>query len=169
MNITNTAVMTTQMVDAAINKSWFLGTGPDPLELAPCSMMDDVGDLRGPDEPVAGLVAAAGGIDDRVDHELGQTILDHEDQHRLGQEARLENAPPILMRHSTLPTVTDGLDHGHTDMPGRLHDRLHLHHRLLLPFGHEKKASGHPNRCSEASMPQSAACRGDRTTRYYTN
>jgi hypothetical protein len=23
------------------------------------------------------------------------------------------------------------------------HDRLHLHHRLLLPFAHEKKASEH--------------------------
>src|SRR5882724_13222278 len=72
MNITSTAVMTTQMVDAAINKSEFLGTGPHLLELAPRSMMNDVGDLRGPDEPVTRLVAAARGIDDRVDHEVGQ-------------------------------------------------------------------------------------------------
>ena len=35
MNITSTAVITTQMVDAAISKSWFLGTGPDLLELPP--------------------------------------------------------------------------------------------------------------------------------------
>src|SRR6478672_5918448 len=89
MNITSTAVITTQMVDAAINKSEFLGTGPDPLELAPRSMVDDVGDLRRPDQAVAGLVAAAGGVDDRVDHELGQAVLDDEDQHRLRQEARL--------------------------------------------------------------------------------
>src|SRR3954471_23437790 len=86
MNITSTAVMTTQIVDAAINKSEFLGTSPDPLELAPGSMMDDVRDLGRPDEPVARLVATACGVDDGIDHELRQSVLDDEDQHRLRQE-----------------------------------------------------------------------------------
>src|SRR6476469_4422663 len=82
MNITSTAVMTTQIVEAAINKSEFLGTSPDLLELAPGSMVNDIRDLRRPDQAVTGLVAAACGVDDGVDHELGQAVLDDEDQHR---------------------------------------------------------------------------------------
>ena len=64
MNITSTAVTTTQIVLAAMSRS-LLDTVLHLLEPLTGSVVDDVPDCRHPDEPVAGLVAAAGGIRDR--------------------------------------------------------------------------------------------------------
>src|SRR5262249_60477925 len=45
-------------------------------------------------------------------------------QVRLRQEARLEDAPAILVRHAALATVTDRLDHGDADVARRVLDRV---------------------------------------------
>src|SRR5438876_14796 len=83
-------VMTTQIVDAAISRSLFLGTDLHPLlELLSRPVVDDIGDRRRPDEAVARFMAGARGVDDRVDGERGDPVLDDEDQHRLRQKARL--------------------------------------------------------------------------------
>src|SRR5215467_1856517 len=68
MNITRIAVTTTQIVDAAISRSWFLGIDGHPLEALPGPVVRDVEDRRRPDQPVAVLVPAACGVDDRRDH-----------------------------------------------------------------------------------------------------
>src|SRR5262245_43112428 len=44
-----------------------------------------------------------------------------EDQLRLRQEARLEDAPPVLVGDPALAAVADRLDHGDSDMTGVLH------------------------------------------------
>ena len=55
-------------------------------------------------------------------------VLDDEDQQRLRQEARLEDAPAVLVRDPALPAVADRLDHRHAHVPGRVLDRVD--HRL---------------------------------------
>src|SRR5213083_1928542 len=70
MNITSTAVTTTQIVLAAISRSWFSGTDFHPLQIQTRPVMGHVRDRARPDDPVARLVAAAGGVDDRADHGL---------------------------------------------------------------------------------------------------
>src|SRR5581483_4786018 len=87
MNITSTAATTTQIVLAAISRSWLLGNDVHLLE-SPCRPV--VGHIRGggrPDDPVARLVAAARRVDDRGDDVAGLLVLDHEDEERLRQEA----------------------------------------------------------------------------------
>src|SRR3954452_24125133 len=44
MNITRTAVMTTQIVDAAMSRSWFLGIDSDLLQASPGPVVHDVPD-----------------------------------------------------------------------------------------------------------------------------
>src|SRR6478672_1138107 len=167
MNITSTAVITTQMVDAAISRSLFLGTDLHPfLELLSRPVVDDVCDRGRPDEAVARLVARARGVDDRVDDECGDPVFDDEDQHRLRQKARLEHAPAVLVRDSALAAVTDRLDHRHPyvarglfdSVDDRLHSvsnhhRLDFHHAAPPPLlkttlGTKKEAPGAPERCS---------------------
>src|SRR2546421_694035 len=75
MNITSTAVTTTQIVLAAISRSWFLGTDLHLLDALAGPVVGDVRDQAGPAETVACLVAAARG----VDHGL-HSLADH---HRL--------------------------------------------------------------------------------------
>src|SRR5438034_9639902 len=60
MNITSTAVMTTQIVLAAISRSWFLGTDLHLLQGLARPVVRDVLDGRRPDEAVARLVAEIG-------------------------------------------------------------------------------------------------------------
>src|SRR2546425_10457665 len=67
MNITSTAVTTTQIVLAAIRRSWFLGTDFHLLELETSPVVRDAVDGRRPDDPVARLVAAARRVGDRRD------------------------------------------------------------------------------------------------------
>src|SRR5436853_4797386 len=86
MNITSTAVTTTQIVLAAISRSWFLGTGIHLLEPSGGSVVGDVRDGRRPDDPVPGLVAAAGRIDDRRGDRLRLCHVGDEDEQRLRQE-----------------------------------------------------------------------------------
>src|SRR6187200_2293691 len=74
MNMTRTAVTTTQIVLAAMSRSEFLGIDLHPLETPAGPVVGDVVDRRNPDEPVAGLVAAAGGVDDRLDDEIGSIV-----------------------------------------------------------------------------------------------
>src|SRR5437868_2315409 len=112
MNMTRTAVMTTQIVLAAISRSWFLGIDLHLLQALARPVVCDVLDGARPHDPVARLVAASRGVGDRLDRRLGPVVLDDEDEQRLGQEARLEDAPPVLVGHATLASVTDGLDHG---------------------------------------------------------
>src|SRR6266436_5027940 len=65
MNITSTAVTTTQIVLAAISRSWFLGTCVHLLERSGRPVVGDVLGGRRPDDPVAGFVAAPRGVRDR--------------------------------------------------------------------------------------------------------
>src|SRR5512141_290258 len=102
MNITSTAVMTTQMVDAAINRSWFLGTDLHLLQFASSSVVEHVLDRDRPDEAVTRLVAAARGIDDRRHGAVDDVVRDDERQQRLRQEARFEDAPSVLVRDTAL-------------------------------------------------------------------
>src|SRR6185503_7133164 len=176
MNMTRTAVTTTQTVETAISRSWFSGTDLDLLEPPARSVVDDVADGRRPDEPVSRLVAAARRIDDCVDDELLQAIVDDEDQQRLRQEPRLEDPSAVLVRDAALPPVTDRLDDGDADVPRRVldriddgldpladHRRLHFHHSPLL----SRRTKRGPGSTSIA-LPRprclpSAACGGDRT------
>src|SRR6185312_8419331 len=87
MNITRIAATTTQMVLAAIRSSWLLGNEVHLLELLGGAVMRDVRDGRRPDDPVAGLVAAARGVDDRVDDFVRLQVVDDEDEQRLREEA----------------------------------------------------------------------------------
>src|SRR2546423_11684282 len=112
MNITSTAVTTTQIVLAAIRRSWFLGTDLDLLKPQPGAVVRHVRDRRRPDEPVARLVPAAGRVRDRIDDRIDDLVGDDERQKRLRQEARLEHAPPVLVRNAALPSVPDRLDDG---------------------------------------------------------
>src|SRR5436309_8117518 len=151
MNMTSTAVMTTQIVLAATRRS-LLDTCLHLLQPASGAVVDDVVDGAAPDDPVAGLMAAARGIADHGGDLVGDLVLDEEDQERLREEARLEHATAVLVRDAALAAVPDSLDHRHADMPGRLldcidhgfdplpdHHRFHLHHLRLLPARvHEK-------------------------------
>src|SRR4051794_33764664 len=158
MNMTSTAVMTTQIVDAAISRSWFLGTDPHLPQPHPGPVVRDVADGGRPDEAVARLVARARRVDDRRDHLLRPVVVDDERQVRLGQEPRLEDAAPVLVRDPALAPVTDRLHDRHAHVPGRLlhrvdhgldslpdDDRLHLDHfRPPPPVSRTKKAPREP-------------------------
>src|SRR5690348_14381616 len=65
MNITSTAVTITQIVLAAISKSWFLGTDFHLLQALARPVVGHVPDGCRPDQSVARLVAAARGRSDR--------------------------------------------------------------------------------------------------------
>src|SRR5437868_13451929 len=83
MNMTSTAVTTTQMVDAAINRSWFLGIDLRLLELLAGPVVCDVAHGARPDDAVAGFVAAARRIGDRPYDGVGDRVVDDEREHRL--------------------------------------------------------------------------------------
>src|SRR2546423_126390 len=140
MNITSTAVTTTQIVLAATRRS-LLDTRLHLLQAAPRPVMDHVVDGAAPDDPVAGVMAAPRGIADHGRHLVCDLVLDEKDQQRLRKEARLEHATAVLVCDAALAAMPDGLDHGYADVPGRLldcidhgfdplpdHHRLHLHH-----------------------------------------
>src|SRR5437588_1703134 len=111
MNMTSTAVITTQIVLAAIRRSWFLGTDFHLLELQTRPVVRDTLDGREPDDSVARLVAAARRVDDRRDDSLGLLVRDDEDEQRLRQEPRLEDPSAVLVRNAALAAVPDRLDH----------------------------------------------------------
>src|SRR3989441_12589545 len=85
MNITSTAVTTTQIVLAAIRRSWFLGTDFHLLQEQTRPVVGHVVDGARPDDPVARLVAAARRVDDRGDDAVGDPVGDDEDEQRLRQ------------------------------------------------------------------------------------
>src|SRR3954453_18314726 len=71
MNITSTAVTTTQIVDAATRRSCLA------IELLPrgaCAGGDELTDGGGPAEAVARLVAAARGVDDCPRHDVDDVV-----------------------------------------------------------------------------------------------
>src|SRR5215204_2934390 len=106
------------------------------LELHAGPVVGDVRDGRRPHDPVAGLVAAASRVDDRVDDGLGLLLGDDEREHGLREEARLEHAPPVLVSDPPLAPVADRLDHRHADVA-----RLLLHrvdHRLDALANHDR-------------------------------
>src|SRR5690349_13412085 len=119
MNITSTAVTTTQIVLAATRKS-LLDTCLHLLEPEPGPVVQHVLDLRLPHEAVAGLVARPGSVRDRVGDVVGDLVADEERQQCLGEEARLEDTASVLVRDPALPAVADGLDHGDADVAGRI-------------------------------------------------
>src|SRR3954452_7503247 len=102
MNITSTAVTTTQIVLAAMSRSEFLGTDFHLLQALARPVVRDVVDRRRPDQAVAGLVAALRGVDDRRHCRFGLVVVDDEDEHRLREEPRLEHAAPVLVGHAAL-------------------------------------------------------------------
>src|SRR5690348_18046836 len=73
MNITSTAVMTTQMVDAATRRSW-LDTCLHLLQLRAGPVVNHVLHRRRPGEAVPGLVAAPGCVVDRADDVVGDLV-----------------------------------------------------------------------------------------------
>src|SRR4051794_21747195 len=125
MNMTSTAVMTTQIVDAATRRSCF---DIEFLQWCAGAVVHDVGDGRHPAEAVARLVAAPRGVDDGGDHAVDDVVADDEHEQRLRQEARLEHTPAVLVCDAALLAVTDRLDHRHTDVAGRFLDGIY--HRL---------------------------------------
>src|SRR5438128_613653 len=103
MNITSTAVTTTQIVLAAISRSLLvaiaaLSTDLHLLQLPAGPVVRHVANRSGPDEAVARLVAAARSVDDRVDDGRRAMVVDDERQQRLRQEARLEHAAAVFVR-----------------------------------------------------------------------
>src|SRR6476620_6395344 len=116
MNMTSTAATTTQTVLAATSNSVFLGTRLHLLQVHPGSVVSDVRNGRRPDDPVARLVTAARGVGDRVHDPVDDLLGDDEHEQRLRQEARLEHAPPVLVRDASLAPVADGLDHRDADV-----------------------------------------------------
>src|SRR5437762_1306136 len=84
MNMTRTAATTTQTVLAAMSRSWFSGIQLHLLEGASGPVVPDVLDGARPDDPVARLVAAPRGVDDRVDERFREVVPHDEDEQRLG-------------------------------------------------------------------------------------
>src|SRR5207245_1107612 len=107
MNMTRIAVTTTQIVLAAINRSWFLTTGSSLVQARARSAVHDVLDPARPDQAVARLVAAPCRVDDRVNDRLRDPVLDDEREHGLRQEPRLEEPPAVLVRDAALAAVPD--------------------------------------------------------------
>src|SRR3954464_4986518 len=83
MNITRIAVTTTQIVLAAIRRSWFSGIDLDLLERHAGSVVHDGVDAGPPHDPVARRVAAARGVRDGRRDLVGELVLHEEDQERL--------------------------------------------------------------------------------------
>src|ERR1700693_4825036 len=95
MNITRTAVMTTQIVDMPTSRSC-LDIRGDPFQARARSVVHDVRHGGGPAEPVTRLVTAPRRIDDRCDHVADDPVGDDEDEQRLRQEPRLKYPAAIL-------------------------------------------------------------------------
>src|SRR6267378_4280547 len=125
MNMTSTAVMTTQMVDAATRRSCL---DIEFLQWCAGAVVHDVVDGGDPAEAVARLVTAARRVDDGRDHVVDDLVRDDEDEHRLRQEPRLEDPAAVLVRDAALATVADRLDYGHADVACRVLDGVD--HRL---------------------------------------
>src|ERR1700712_5767965 len=92
------------------------------------SVVHEVRDGARPAEAVAGFVAAVRSVDDRSDHVADDRVRDDEEELRLGQEPRLEDAAAGFVRDAALSAVADRLDDRDADMPGCLLDRVD--HRL---------------------------------------
>src|SRR5207249_3017563 len=60
---------------------------------------------------------------------------------RLGQEPRLEDPAPVLVRDAALPPVTDRFDHRHADVARLVLDRVD--HRLDALADHNRLNLGH--------------------------
>src|SRR2546423_7172783 len=80
MNMTSTAVTTTQMVDIPTRRSCF---DIEFLQWCAGAVVHDVVDGSDPAETVAGLVAAARRVHDGSDHVVDDFVGDDEDEHRL--------------------------------------------------------------------------------------
>src|SRR5580765_150611 len=124
MNITRMAVTTTQIVDAAMSRSWFLGIDCRLLQARSGPVVRDVRGRAGPHEPVARLVAAARRVHDRRDDLVDDRVGHDEDEQRLRQEPRLEDAAAVLVGDAALLAVADCLDHGHADVTRCVFDRV---------------------------------------------
>src|SRR5579885_3551078 len=153
MNITRTAVITTQTVDTAISSSC-RDIELHLLEPAARPMMSDAPHGRDPAQAVARLVAASGGVGDRLDDIVDHLVGDDEDEHRLRQEPRLEDAAPVLVRDAALAAVPDRLDHRDADVARRLLDGVD--HRLdALPDDYGFDLVHQAASASSTAMPRS--------------
>ena len=129
MNITSTAVMTTQIVDCrdqqiVLRHRLHLLEALLPVRLC---MTFSTGVVQ--HEPVARLVAAARRVDDRGDRPRStMSSATTKIEQRLRQEPRLEDAAAVLVRDAALAAVADRLDHRHADVAGRVLDGVD--HRL---------------------------------------
>src|SRR3954470_19956357 len=108
MNITSTAVTTTQIVLAAISRSWFLGTEVHLLEPSGRPRVGDVLDRCRPDDPVAGFAAAPGGVRNRRGDRLRLRLVRDKDEQCFREKPGLEHAPAVLVRDPALAAVADG-------------------------------------------------------------
>src|SRR5436190_14891661 len=115
MNITSTAATTTHTVETAIRSSC-LDTELHLLEPAACAVVRDPAHRRAPDEAVARSPAAPRRVGDRLDNRVDELVGDDEHEHRLRQEARLEDPPAVLVRDAALAPVPDRLEPGHADV-----------------------------------------------------
>ena len=124
-----------------------------PLQARTCSVVHHGLERGGPDETVARRVSAPGGVGDRLDHCVRATVLDDEDEERLGEEARLEDPAAVLVRDAPLAAVADRLEDGHTDVTGlrldRVDDRLDA-----LPDDHRLDLDHSPSSLSPQKKPR---------------
>src|SRR5436190_11415663 len=97
MNITSTAVTTTQIVLAAMRRP-LLHPRLHLLQPAPRPVVRHTLDAYVPHDSVARRVAAPGRVADHRGDLLGDLVLDEEDQERLRQEARFEHTTAVLVR-----------------------------------------------------------------------
>jgi len=70
----------------------------------------DVVDRGRPDEAIAAVVPATRGVGDRCRGGGGEFVSYDEGEQRLRQEARLEDAPAVLVGDALLATVADRLE-----------------------------------------------------------
>src|SRR4051794_38895628 len=104
--------------------------------------MRDVVDGRRPDKPVARFVAADRSCGDCIDDSLRLGVVDDEDEKRLREKARLEDATAVLVRNTALAPMTDGFDHRHTNVTRFLLDGVD--HRLDAFANHDCLDLRHP-------------------------
>src|SRR4051812_19227807 len=111
-NMTSTAATITHTVETATSRSWS-DTELHLLQAAAGAVVRDLPHRRRPADPVAALVPAPGRVDDRLEHGVHELVRDDEDEQRLRQEPRLEDAAAVLVRDAALAPVADRLDDRH--------------------------------------------------------
>ena len=153
MNMTSIAATTTQTVFTAIRRSALFIWSSTPSRLAPVLLCATVssGEVQTRPSPAGFPLRAASAIASTT--ASAATVLDDEDEERLGEEARLEDPAAVLVRDAPLAAVADRLEDGHTDMTGlrldRVDDRLDA-----LPDDHRLDLDHSPSSLSPQKKPR---------------